>query len=240
MRCCVVVLCIVASACVIRAQTTSVHAQLPDSYEFWPELHVYYRLSSSERLFFNISPTRERDVGIRDVQVGANIDFGLIPFIRGLTDTSYNHSPNFRYLRLRAGIRYFFGVDPTLPYQEWRGVIELTPAFPIGNIGILYFRNRLDLRWLEGEYSTRYRGRLQFEKQFNPFGAGNVSLTPFGSAEMTFDSRASGIARMRYQLGVSIGVSSMLAIEPTANYQENIFPSEQNVYALGLVLVFYF
>jgi hypothetical protein len=52
---------------------------------------------------------------------------------------------------------------------------------------LLIDRNRLDLRWVDGNFSWRCRNRLTLERHFKM--GGNRALTPYASGELFYDSR---------------------------------------------------
>jgi len=219
----------------------TIGAQANDSIatEFWPGIDVFYRTSYTSRLVFNVAPTTERARGLKDIQVGANIEFGLAPFIRAKSDSSLLDNFGFNYLRVRVGARYFFGVDPDSPYQEWRVLAEVTPVYPLGSFGTVYLRNRGELRWVGGVFSARFRPRLLIEKLIIPFENSGMAFNPFVSVEPFFDTSVSGIPRIEYQVGVSCGLSSAFVIEPSVYFQANADPNIQSVFAPALNVMFF-
>ena len=64
---------------------------------------------------------------------------------------------------MRIGYRYLHnaGDDP----DENRGVLEVTPRYPLVRGVLVSNRNRIDFRFIEGEYSWRYRNRLSLERE---------------------------------------------------------------------------
>ena len=82
-----------------------------------------------------------------------------------------------QYLRFRVGVRY----SRDAPWneadsEEWRGILDLTPrCFPFV---LLALRNRIELRWLSGDFSMRYRARLTIVEGERP-PALRVDTLPF-------------------------------------------------------------
>ena len=92
-----------------------------------------------------------------------------------------------RLLLARIGYRYL--PSYTGGSAEQRGVLEGTARFPlIGLFGdvLLSDRNRLDLRFIDGEFSWRYRNRLSAEREFS---IGKIASTEqyraFGNSPVT-------------------------------------------------------
>jgi len=80
-------------------------------------------------------------------------------------------------------------------------ITEQTLRFPLKEQILLTDRNRQDFRWMRGDFSFRYRNRLTVEKEYHLFGR---PLTPYGSAEVYFDSRFSTFNRYRFVGGIQI------------------------------------
>ena len=64
---------------------------------------------------------------------------------------------------MRVGYRYLHntGDDP----EENRGVVEVTPRYPLVRGVLVSNRFRTDLRFIGGEYSWRFRNRLSLERE---------------------------------------------------------------------------
>jgi len=229
------------------ALTARAAAQDPEtSDQLWPEGNVYVRLSDASRLYFLLATVRERgtETGglskISDIQVGTHIEFGLVPFGRRAKLQARYDAHRLSYLRLRFGLRYQTRLDDDEPprYEEWRGIVEVTPraSLPGGLLGAQ--RNRVDLRWINGDFSWRYRPRLWLEREFRV--GSQLALVPYGSAEVYWDSRYDDWVRTKYQLGTSVVLTPRVAPEVYVAFQRDELPTPSYAQALGLVLVLYF
>ena len=98
-------------------------------------------------------------------------------------------------------------------------------------------RARADLRWIGGEYSTRYRLRLEVNRDFNP---GDHPVTPWFQAEYFYDTRYGGWARQLYQLGAEIGVTEHFKAEPYLVRQVDRLPQAKGLWAFALVARWYY
>lgn len=206
--------------------------------QFWPEANVYVRLNEGQRLFFLVAPVRERNVGQSEIQVGAHWEIGLSPRLRAGRLSEKYDADRLRYLRFRAGIRYATSLDESDTDEEWRGILELTPRARLPGDIIGAFRNRGDLRWINGDFSWRYRPRVWLEREFGI--STSVALVPYGSAEIFYDSRYEAWSRTRYQLGVAVPLSKEFAPEVYLSRQRDEEPTLKYTNALGFVLGFYF
>ena len=218
---------------------TPARAQEAETVEqFWPDANAYVRLNESQRLWFLVAPVHERNEGLEEIQVGAHWEIGLSPRWRAARLGEMYDADRLRYLRFRAGIRYSASLEESNDDEEWRGILELTPRAGLPGDIVGAFRNRGDLRWINGDFSWRYRPRLWLEREFSI--ATHVALVPYGSAEIFYDSRYEAWTRTRYQFGVAVPVSKAFAPEVYVSRQRDEEPTLKYTNALGLVLGFFF
>ena len=216
---------------------TGLSAQDEARNEFWPELNVFYRLDASYRLFFFVAPAFS-DNNFTEGQVGAHIEMGLFPILRTSWKETYDVD-RFRFVRFRAGIQRATNQPLSEnPSKEWRGVAELTPRWSLPFDILSAFRNRLELRWLDDDYSTRYRGRLTLERDTEIFW--EYTIVPYASVEMFYDWRFDVWNRVRYQLGFTFPIIRLLALETYYLHQNDWRSQPARLNAFGLVGILYF
>lgn len=160
----------------VRAQTER---------EFWPELDVYVPVTPKVRLMFfgtitKVQETRSNTEG----QVGANIDFIA-----------------HKKMTLRAGYRYGFALAGGDPYKEHRIVLEQTFRQNLPLKVLLSDRNREELRFVNGNFSVRYRNRVTLEREFE---LRRVHVTPYVSGEAYYDTRFDTWNRNRLTAGIQV------------------------------------
>jgi hypothetical protein len=214
-----------------------------EDQQFWPELDVYYRLNPDARLFFLLAPVREVNdgerSGIEDTQIGAHVEVGLFPIAKERRAKVRYDDERMKFLRFRTGVRYF-GYADSETKDEWRIIAELTPRVHFGHEILLAFRNRLDLRWINGEYSWRYRPRLWLERECK-IGQHHLALVPFASVEWYWDSRPDDWNRTLLKLGTGVAVKKWFAPEIYwAHQTDDASSGEMITDALGIILAFYF
>jgi hypothetical protein len=192
------------------------------SAQFWPELNVYVHLNGEARLFFIATPSHEVEDGRRtetyDWQIGPFIEFGLRPLIPSRAARSRAEGSKMQYLRFRSGIEYQ-GL-PGAGNEEYRLVEELTPLTLLPGDVLLYWRNRLEL--------LIHPGR-------------SMTLVPYTSAELFWDSRRDTFNRIRCQFGVMAPASSWLEPEVNYTYQQDKSDGPNLItHALNVVVAFRF
>ncbi|MCI0387648.1 MAG: DUF2490 domain-containing protein [Acidobacteria bacterium] len=187
--------------------------------EIWPEVDLYITLNPKWRLFFLANSTVERETNIaREGQVGAHVDY------------FFN-----KYLVFRAGYRYGFSLHEDEPFQEQRILFEQTFRVRIPWRILLSDRNRQDLRWVDGEFSVRYRNRLMLERDFS---VNSFRFTGYGSAEVYYDTRFDTFNRTRFVIGVAFPVCRVFGLDFSYNRQNDTKSTPNHVNALGINFVF--
>src|SRR6185295_19849178 len=201
--------------------------------QLWPEVDVYVSLNEKFRLLFLATTTKAEETRDNtEGQVGAHIDYLL----------------NKR-VSLRVGYRYGFSLGGTDPFKEHRPIFEQTLRQPLPLHVLLSDRNREELRWVNGDFSARYRNRLTLERAFKVL---NRSVTPYGSAEAVYDSRFKTWNRNRFAVGAQIalkhGAPLISLIHPEKQFVLDVYLMRQNdsrsephhVNALGMAFNIYF
>ena len=201
--------------------------------QIWPEVDVYVSLNEKFRLYFLATTTKAEETRDNtEAQVGAHIDYHL----------------NKR-VSLRVGYRYGFSLGGSDPFKEHRPIFEQTLRQPLPLDLLLSDRNREELRWVNGEFSARYRNRVTLEREFKVL---NRAVTPYGSAEVYYDSRFNTWNRNRFAVGTQIafkhGAPLISLIHPKKQFVLDVYVMRQNdsrsqpsrVKALGVAFNFYF
>ena len=222
-----------AALTVIFSSTGSAQEEPAATKQIWPEVDVYVSLNEKFRLFFLATTTKAEETKDNlEAQVGAHIDYQL-----------------HRKVTLRTGYRYGFSLGGSDPFKEHRIVFEQTVRQPLPLDLILTDRNREDLRWVNKEFSARYRNRITLEREFKVL---NRSIIPYGSAEVFYDSRFNTWNRNRLAVGAQFplkrGTPLVSLIHPQKQVVLDVYVSRQNdsrsepsrVRALGVALSIYF
>ena len=165
----------------------AVHAQAADETrkEIWPEVDFYFPLHERFRLV--VAAGTEKAGETRDAtegQAGVYLDC----FFR-------------KRITLRAGYRHGFELGSYQPFSEHRVVVDQTFHKTLPRAFVFTDRNRQELRWVNGDFSTRFRNRATIEKTFI---IGKRSFVPYGSGEFFYDTRFNTFNRVRLTFGTEI------------------------------------
>ncbi|HEU0253851.1 MAG TPA: DUF2490 domain-containing protein [Pyrinomonadaceae bacterium] len=178
-----------------RAVVVSAQQSSETRDELWPEIDIYIPINDKYRLLFTASGSRARETRENfEVQLGAHLDY------------FFNERVSFR-----VGYRHGFSPAEDDPFSEHRIVTEQSIRKKFRRSILLTDRNRQDWRWVNGDFSFRYRNRLTAEKEFR---IRERPITPYGSAEIFYDTRFSTFNRYRFAAGVQIALRRIRSREP--------------------------
>jgi Protein of unknown function (DUF2490) len=206
------------------------------SSQVWPEVSTFVKMTDQVRFYF-LATTVKEGRNSTSGEIGPNVDFYLHPirnrkyFAGFRLDESKN-----RFLLLRVGYRYiptFAGDDP----NENRGVFEGTARYPLlrGRV-LVSSRNRIDLRFIGGNHSWRYRNRVSLEREFS---LGALRVNPYARFEVFYDSRVSKWSRTESVAGASFPAGRW-ELEGYFDYQHDTGgSSNRTVHAVGAVVNIY-
>lgn len=207
--------------------------------EFWPEIDLYIHVKPKVRLYLlgTVSKAAEdgelRNAQGFEAQIGAHIDY----------------IPN-DHLILRTGYRYGTSVgDPDDPFKEHRLLTEQTLRKMLPGALLLSDRNREDFRFVNGDFSFRYRNRVTIEREVHLFKG--RTITPYASAEIFYDTRFSAWNRNRFAIGVQQSLRRgplLKMLLPKRQVVLDLYYIRQNdsrseiqhVNGIGAALAFYF
>ena len=225
--------CFLLTACALLPLLSSVAGA--QSTQFWPETDFFLKISPRVRADF-IAARAEEPGENRSVELGPDIEFYFRQFVKNRIKT--NDSADRQLQTIRVGYRYLSGVGQP---SENRMVIQGTSRFPIGWSMVLADRNRIDLRWVQGEpFSLRYRNRLMLERSFK---IKRVSFTPYVDGEIIWVSTTQSWSQVVGDIGVTFPVAKWLEFTP---YYERYNKSGSNgspatqTNAIGFITAFYF
>ncbi len=185
---------------------------------FWPELDVYYRVNGHVRLYGIATYTIGPSPVVDNAQYGANVDLfarhRLLFKHRPAADAlAFDRS---QPVMLRVGYRYSTDLGTSDPSTQNRLLFELTGRLTKGAFTISD-RNGFDLRWTDGDYSTRYRNRVWLEAVVS---LGDYQPVPYADAEWFYSIQDGEWTKVRYEAGVHLPVVGRVAVEPYASWED--------------------
>jgi hypothetical protein len=217
----------VAAAAPAQEMTTS---------QGWPEVDVWVSTGQFSRLFFLATLTSQHVGEYSDGQFGVHLDLWLKNrrlkrMLQGVSDNMLQDRRHMASVRL--GYRYAPVFSDSGTGTENRGIVEFTFRDDVPGAVLLSDRTRFDLRWIDGVYSTRVRNRVTLERDAHLF---HRTLTPYGSAELYYDSRYDTINRDRFTVGVQTTLSLFAMIDTYFARQNDWRSQPAHLNALGVAL----
>lgn len=212
-------------------------AQSPSSTsaEFWPELDAHAQLPRNLRLF-GFAGSRKGEDGYDYDQWNTGVALGYQLKRMGRSHPDEIDPDKDHYLVFGAGYEFLQTLSGT-PKNENRFALEAFPRFrPFGRL-LLGDRNRVEFRWVNGVYSTRYRNLLTGE--FDTHLA-KLRMTPYASAEFFYDGAASSWNEERYTAGLQWPYKRFLRLDTYYLRQHTTSGNPQNLNVGGLTLNFFF
>jgi hypothetical protein len=122
-------------------------------------------------------------------------------------------------------------------HHENRITIDATPGFLLPPEILVRDRSWLELRWIDGNYSTTYRNMLTVER---PFLVHGVRFSPYASAEVFYDSPKHSWDQEWYTAGIQWPYKRLLMLETYYRRENCDTCTPTNWNAAGMTLNFYF
>jgi hypothetical protein len=212
------------------------------SYEFWPEIDMWLRLSPAWRLSLFVPLSQNIETAYREGNLILQADYGWGQTKKviktRLLDEDRSRQMKIFLARLGGLTARSLG-DQGETYEEEMLFAELHMRNPLRGRILVSHRLRSDLRWIgaEHDFSVRVRYRLMVEKEFP---AGRTSIVPYVNVEPYYDSRYQSVNRYRLIGGGSVAWSPRFAIEGNFTYQHDSKSSVTNLCALNVILHVFF
>jgi hypothetical protein len=213
----------------------------PPTYEFWPEIDTWLRLSNAWRLSVFVPISQNLETQYREGNLILQADYSWAESSRRRRLVDEDGAQAMNVWLVRGG--YLGGKsldDRGAEYTEYTAFAELHVRLPLPGGVLLSHRLRNDLRWLgegDSEFSIRWRYRLLAEKELT---AGRGSIVPYFSVEPYFDSRYETVNRLRLVTGASVSWSRRAAVETNVTYQYDSRSSAKELLALSMILHVFF
>jgi hypothetical protein len=118
-----------------------------------------------------------------------------------------------------------------------RGVIAFYGRAPPPAEIWLDARVRADLRWIDDEYSNRWRLRLEATREFT---ARERAVVPNFNVAWSYDARYDGRTRTLYQVGTEVTVNTQFRFEVYLARQNDRLPKDESLAALALNAKWYY
>lgn len=225
-----------AALALVGASPSGAAAQTPSTADaFWASLEGHGQLRSNLRVLVLGESKSGTDYTYQQWNIGAGLGLQLNRFRRPHLvdlDPDREHS-----LVLGAGYEYLQTEEPGKTSFENQLVAEFTPRWRPPAELLVTDRNRLEFRWVDGDYSTRYRNRLTVERASR---IGGVRFTPYASAEFFYDWAKGSWNEEQYAAGIEWPYKHVLKLSTYYLYQDCTTCNPRQVNVAGLSLNYFY
>ncbi len=203
--------------------------------EFWPEVDAHIQFPSHLRLL--VFTGLEQGAGYPFQQWYAAGAFGyqfkpiLGPHWRNIDPDKENH------LLFGGGYEFLRTAQSGAVKHEDRITIEATPGFRATARYLIRDRNRIELRWIDENYSTTYRNMPMVERDFLVH---RFRFTPFGTAEVFYDGSKHSWDQEWYTAGVQFPYKRSFMLETYYRREHCATCTPENWNAGGITFHFFF
>ncbi len=212
----------------------SLAARAQSRTDWWPQFYTYVGLTPTIQVSAQANGTITSDSPNQQLILGPSIDFSLAPFLLPRVKTLDNTRNN--YLNFRLAYRYVATVGDRSSHSH-RGIVELTPRFPLPGKLVLADRNQLVLVGDQQGVSWLYRNRVNLARSFQ---TGRLTFTPYVRGQVTYDSEPGAWVRYNCGVGSTFKVNTHLQLEPFYRHVGNIESTARPVNGLGLKVQLFF
>ncbi|HEY6293938.1 MAG TPA: DUF2490 domain-containing protein [Terriglobia bacterium] len=203
--------------------------------EFWPEVDADTQLPSNLRLLLFEGLEKGQESQYQQLFVGGGLGYQLKPILRPHLiniDQDKEH-----YLVVGGGYEYLRTIQSGKATYENRLAVEAIPRYRPPAGFLLEDRNRAEFRWVNGQYSTRYRNQLTVERDFR---AHNFRFTPYASAEAYYDGAKHSWNEEQYTGGIQFPYRRLLMLDTYYLRQDCTTCNPEHLNVAGLTLSFFF
>ena len=203
--------------------------------EFWPEADVHIQFPKNWRLLGFVGLKKGEDFPYQQLYAG----FGLGYQWKRITKPHWeNIDPDKEYTFVfGGGYERLQTVQSGKTSYENRLALQVVAGFRPASRLLLSDRNRVEFRWVNGVYSTRYRNLVQGEYDFKVH---EFRFSPYTSAEFFYSSTTSSWNQEWYTAGIKMPYKRLLMVQTYYLRQNctNCNPANLNVAGLTLNLFF--
>lgn len=202
--------------------------------EFWPAVDVHTQFPSDFRLLTFAGLKNGEDFPYQQVYVGTGLGYQFKRFTKPHLANIDPDKENF--LVAGVGYEYLRTIQNGKDQEENRIAFQATPRFRPPAELLLSDRNRIEFRWVNGAYSTRYRNMIEVERDFLVDG---FRFTPYGSAEFFYDVEKGSWSKQQYAGGFLVPYKQILNLGLYYLRQNCGTCSPEHLNVLGLTISVY-
>ena len=203
--------------------------------QFLPEVDAYLKLNSNLRVRVQAKDTREGGDPTQ-AAIGSDLYLYVKPLVKLEKVTAFDlDDTKARPLVFSAGYHYL--ASPTSASTN-RMELTATAHVPMVKPGLLLSdTNRADLDWSNGDFTWRYRNKLELEK---PLTIRSYHPAPYASVEVYYESKYQKVSTTEIYVGCLFPIRTRFELNPYYEHQNNTGKSPNSqLHGIGLILNIY-
>ncbi len=226
---------IVVAVALMAAFSFPAAAQSQTQGEFWPAVDAHIQFADNWRALAFVGLKKGDEFSYQQVNAGAGIGYQWKAIAKPHPE---NIDPDKEhYFLFGGGYERVQSTQSGSPSSENRLALQATAGFRPASRLLVTDRNRVEFRWINGVYSTRYRNLLfgEYDITIHSF-----AFSPYASAEAFYSSASGSWNEEQYTAGVEWPYKRLFMIQ-TYYLRENCTtckPEHLNVGGLTLNLFF--
>lgn len=203
--------------------------------EFWPQIDAHVQFPDHIRMLGFAGLKKGEEFPYQQLSAGLGLGYQWKaiskPHLQNI-DPDKEHTFLFG-----GGYEHLRTLQSGKTKYENRLVLEALPGFRPASRLLVKDRNRVEFRWVNGVYSTRYRNQLAFEYDLLIH---KFRFTPYGSAEVFYDGAKSSWNQEQYIAGLQWPYKRLLKLDTYYLRQHCTTCKPAYLNVGGLSLSFYF
>jgi len=182
----------------VRCVGAGAQSQTPATEgEFWPAIDAHFQLQDNYRLLGFVGLKKGEEFPYQQLDTGLGLGYQWKTIAKShLKNIDLDKEHAFLF---GGGYEYLRTLQSGKLKYENRMALEVTPGFrPLSRI-LVRDRNRVEFRWVNGVYSTRYRNQLSVEYDILIH---KFRFTPYAAAEVYYDGANHSWNEEQYTAGL--------------------------------------
>jgi Protein of unknown function (DUF2490) len=202
--------------------------------EVWPEVDAHVQLSQNIRLLSYAGVQQGVGFPYQQWYTAAGLGYQFKPILKSHLE---NIDPDKEHhLVVGGGYEFFQTIQSGKTKDENRLILEAIPGFRPPAGFLVRDTNRVEFRWVNGVYSTRYRNKLDVERDFLLHG---FRFTPYGFAEVFYNGAKNSWDQEWYAAGIQWPYKRLLMVDTYYLLQKCPTCTPANANVAGVTLNFY-
>ncbi len=176
--------------------------------EFWPAVDAHFQLPGNYRLLGFVGLKKGEEFPYQQLDTGLGLGYQWKAIAKShLQNIDLDKEHAFLF---GGGYEYLRTLQSGKVKYENRMTLEVTLGFrPLSRI-LVRDRNRVEFRWVNGVYSTRYRNQLSLEYDILIH---KFRLTPYASVEVYYDGAKHSWNEEQYTTGLQWPYKRLLMLD---------------------------